>query len=72
MLSILSFKQFGDPKGMQKKRNAKEKMQNKRMQVKSTLNITVTLNANCSCQQNQEKRPTQHYLYFESTFKKWS
>ena len=51
-------KQFANLKGgngMQKK-----KMQNKRMQNQT----------HCLCQQNEEKHPAKHHLYFERTFRK--
>ena len=41
------------------------------MQFKLTLNVKVTLNINCECQQSQEKCPADHYLYFEHAFRKW-
>ena len=39
------------------------------MPIKPTLNIKITLNVTCQCQQNQEKCPAQHYLYFEHIFR---
>ena len=43
----------------------------KECKIKPTLNVKITLDVNCLCQQNQEQCPAQHYLYFVGTFKKW-
>ena len=40
------------------------------MQIQPTLNVKKSLNTNCSCQQNQEWRPVQHYRYFERILRK--
>ena len=42
-----------------------------RAQIQPTLNIIITLNANSSRHQNQEKCPAQRYFYFERIFIKW-
>ena len=42
----------------------------KECKIKPTLNVKITLDVNCLCQQNQEQCPAQYYLYFVRTFKK--
>ena len=51
---------------MQKKRK-----QNKRMQIKPTFNVKITLTVNRSYQQNHGMCPDQHDLYFERFFRKY-
>ena len=67
MLSILRFKQFPQTYG---KNGIQNRMQSKRIQIKPTLNVKITLHIDRYCQQNQEMRPPQHYLYFERIFRK--
>ena len=42
-------------------------MQNRKMQIKPTLNVKIALNFTA----NASKCPAQHYLYFERSFRKW-
>lgn len=46
-------------------------MRNKRIKIEPTLNVQIAYNVNCYCQQNQEKFPAQHHLYFECTTRKF-
>ena len=41
------------------------------MQIKLTVNAKITLNINCSCQDNQEKCPPYRQPYFQCSFRKW-
>ena len=49
----------------------KKGRQSKRIHIKLTLNVKITLNINCYYQQNEEKCTPQHYHYSERTFRKW-